>query len=189
MEQGLALLDETWDAIVWITDDFKDGVKTVNMGEEDFELLEAHQLLVQGFCANRYMATFKDRILGWKDSLNNVGDVRQLISDIQQLWRYLEPLFIGSEEVRRELPEDSERFASADKEVRQILADMVKTKNIRVSCDKEGLIKQSENVLAQIERCKKALDDFLARKRAQFPRFYFVSDPDLLDILSNGNVP
>ena len=37
--------------------------------------------------------------------------------------------------------------------------------------------------------CEKALNEFLDSKRRAFPRFYFVSVNDLLDILSNGNSP
>lgn len=37
--------------------------------------------------------------------------------------------------------------------------------------------------------CEKALNSFLDEKRIAFPRFYFVSVADLLDILSNGNTP
>lgn len=37
--------------------------------------------------------------------------------------------------------------------------------------------------------CEKALADYMESKRRAFPRFYFVSTADLLDILSNGNSP
>jgi len=37
--------------------------------------------------------------------------------------------------------------------------------------------------------CEKALNEFLDSKRRAFPRFYFMSAADLLDILANGNNP
>lgn len=40
-----------------------------------------------------------------------------------------------------------------------------------------------------LQVCEKALADYMESKRRAFPRFYFVSTADLLDILSNGNNP
>ncbi len=75
-------------------------VFTVKLADEDFEALEDNQVLVQGMMANRYMATFRDDILGWNRSLMNVADVNQIMTEIQRTWAYLESLFIHSEEVR-----------------------------------------------------------------------------------------
>ena len=46
-----------------------------------------------------------------------------------------------------------------------------------------------EDVEKQLSVCEKALLDFMDSKRRAFPRFYFVAQNDLLDILSNGNAP
>ena len=48
---------------------------------------------------------------------------------------------------------------------------------------------QLEGLQKDQEVCKKSLSDFLDGKRRQFPRFYFTSEADLLDILSNGSMP
>ena len=111
------------------------------------------------------------------------------IGEIQRTWSYLEPLFIGSEEVKRELPEDAKRFAGIDDNVKRELKTCWTMKNVKDSCNQEGLTKRLEDIQSQLEICKKSLSDFLDGRRRQFPRYYFTSEADLLDILSNGSQP
>ena len=52
-----------------------------------------------------------------------------------------------------------------------------------------GLGEQLASILDQLERCQKALADFLEDKRQRFPRFYFIGDDDLLEILGQAKNP
>lgn len=56
-------------------------------------------------------------------------------------------------------------------------------------CTSDGLLRRLEEIEENLKVCEKALMEFLDSKRRAFPRFYFVSVNDLLDILSNGNSP
>lgn len=47
------------------------------------------------------------------------------------MWRYLEPLFIHSDEVKRELPLDTKRFEKIDGEVKATLMELWKVKKVR----------------------------------------------------------
>ncbi|GFN79756.1 dynein heavy chain 17, axonemal [Plakobranchus ocellatus] len=57
------------------------------------------------------------------------------------------------------------------------------------ACTIPGLVDKLESIQSELVKCEKALAEYLETKRLAFPRFYFVSSADLLDILSNGNNP
>ncbi len=45
------------------------------------------------------------------------------------------------------------------------------------------------NTLERLDRCQRSLNDFLEEKRSSFPRFYFIGDDDLLQILGQATRP
>ena len=191
MENNLKALNQTWGGVEFLQNPFKEGsdVNVVSIGEEDFEQLETDQLTVQGMLGSRFLATFEEEVVNWSKALRSVSDVVTSLVEIQRMWSSLEPLLIGSDEVKRELPEDAKRFAKIDSSVRKILQEACKVKNIKAVCVKPGLFQELEGIQEQLEICKKSLKDFLSGKQQQFPRFYFVSEADLLDILSTGSEP
>lgn len=66
---------------------------------------------------------------------------------------------------------------------------LTKTLNVVEVTNKPGLIEKLTELQTGLTVCEKALAEYLETKRLAFPRFYFVSAADLLDILSNGNNP
>ena len=62
-------------------------------------------------------------------------------------------------------------------------------KNVKKVCLQPDLLDKLSDLERKQEQCKKSLSDFLDGKRRQFPRFYFMSEADLLDLLSNSSQP
>lgn len=138
---------------------------------------------------SKYVKFFEKDVERWKQDLGAIYDVIQLLSEVQKTWSFLENLFIQSEEVKKELPKESEQFVGIDRSMKEIMDQGVAVKNILKFCTIGGMLKNLEKIQAELKVCEKALNEFLDSKRIAFPRFYFVSVNDLLDILSNGNSP
>jgi len=62
-------------------------------------------------------------------------------------------------------------------------------KNVKTFCTQPKMLNRLQIIEEQLKVCEKALNEFLDNKKRAFPRFYFISTTDLLDILSNGNNP
>jgi hypothetical protein len=71
----------------------------------------------------------------------------------------------------------------------ELVSEVEKTKNVVDATNQPNLYERLEALQGQLTLCEKALAEYLETKRLAFPRFYFVSSADLLDILSNGNNP
>lgn len=96
---------------------------------------------------------------------------------------------MSSVDIRKQLPVDSDRFDRIDREFKILMEEMSKQSNVVDSTNRSGLCERLEAIQKELVLCEKALAEYLETKRLAFPRFYFVSSADLLDILSNGIQP
>jgi len=190
MEKTLVDLDATWKVMDFeYTEHKRTGTAMVKPTEELVEVLEDNQVQIQNLMASKYIAHFLEQVSGWQKKLSTADAVLEIWLVVQRTWGYLESIFIGSEDIREQLPEDSKRFDGIDVDFKAIMADAKTTPNVIAATNKEGLFDQLEDIQKRLQLCEKALQEYLETKRLAFPRFYFVSSADLLDILSNGNNP
>lgn len=188
-EDTLKNLENTWSTVNFAMNFYKDSdVPLLKFEDDAVEQLESDQMAVQSIVGSRY-GHFKTEASSWQVTLGLVSDISQSLQEIQRTWSYLEPLFIGSDEVRKELPDDAKRFEEVDRDVKAILQKAWKIRNVKNVCSQPGLLDKLNGLEKQQEQCKKSLSDFLDGKRRQFPRFYFMSEADLLDLLSNSSQP
>lgn len=103
----------------------------MNINEDQYAILEENMQQIQTMIRNKYKAFYEDRITSWKKDLNEINEVWVALSETQKTWTFLESLFIGSDEIKRELPKETEEFQKIDEEVKEILRDGSATKNIR----------------------------------------------------------
>ena len=93
----------------------------------------------------------------------------------------MEPVF-----GRGALPSEQGRFRRVDDEFRGILQSLVSEETVVSLNEIPGIVDSLEMLIDQLERCTKALNSYLQVKRNSFPRFFFLGDEDLLEILGQS---
>ncbi|XP_005875475.1 PREDICTED: dynein heavy chain 9, axonemal [Myotis brandtii] len=190
MEKTLKELQATWAGMEFQYEPhLRTSVPLLRSDEDLIEVLEDNQVQLQNLMMSKYIAFFLEEVSGWQKKLSTADAVISAWFDVQRTWSHLESIFIGSEDIRAQLPQDSERFEGIDMDFKELAYDAQKTPNVVEATNKPGLYERLEDIQSRLYLCEKALAEYLDTKRLAFPRFYFLSSSDLLDILSNGTAP
>ncbi|OAF71285.1 Axonemal beta dynein heavy chain 17 [Intoshia linei] len=189
-EKVLKELDQTWSTMELEHHVHpRTGITILRASEELIEILEDNQVQLQNMLTSKYIAHFLEEVSSWQQKLSIADQIISIYLEVQRTWSHLESIFIGSDDIRHQLPEDSERFFEIDRQFKELVSEIEKTKNVIEATDRKGFYEKLELLQGELTICEKALAEYLETKRLAFPRFYFVSAVDLLDILSNGNNP
>uniref|UniRef100_A0A803Y768 AAA+ ATPase domain-containing protein n=1 Tax=Meleagris gallopavo TaxID=9103 RepID=A0A803Y768_MELGA len=190
MEKVLKELKLTWSNMEFQYEPHpRTNIPLLKSDEELIETLEDNQVQLQNLMTSKCIAFFLEEVSVWQRKLSTVDSVISLWFEVQRTWCHLESIFIGSEDIRTQLPDDSKCFEGIDVDFKELAYGARETPNVVEATNKPGLSQQLENIQSRLSLCEKALAEYLDRKRLAFPRFYFISSADLLDILSNGTNP
>ena len=157
--------------------------------DDIFEQLEGDALTLSTMKGSRFVSAFEQDVDNWEQRLRNVNDMIEIILNVQRSWAYLENVFQGSEDIRKQLPSESVAFDDVNTNWRMILTKMSKIKLVLPCCEEKGLYDRFKQMLKKLDKIQKHLDDYLEVKRKLFPRFYFLSNDELLEILGQTRNP
>jgi dynein heavy chain 2 len=141
-----------------------------------------------------FFKLFLDQGLLLEKKINTLDTVLKDLNIIQRKWIYLEPIFN-----RGALPNEQKRFKEVDNKFIDIMNAINKNTKLFSLANNEVHISKGDTMtnlcgnlsqmLETLEKCQKALTNFLEEKRENMPRFYFIGDDDLLEILGQSKNP
>jgi dynein heavy chain 2 len=139
------------------------------------------QALLVSVKTSEYFSRFEDQITQYEMKFSNLDEWLTNLNLIQRKWVYLDPIFS-----RGALPSEQSRFRKIDDEFRNILNILFTNKRVATIFTIIGIQNTLNMLIDQLEKCQKALNDYLEDKRNKFARLYFIGDDDLLEFLANG---
>ncbi|XP_039379207.1 dynein heavy chain 11, axonemal isoform X1 [Mauremys reevesii] len=189
-EKILTEISQTWATMEFCYEEhYRTRTPLLKSDEQLFETLENNQVQLQTILQSKYVEYFIEQVTSWQRTLNVADSVIFVWLEVQLTWSHLESIFVGSDDIRTQLPEDAKRFDGVDADFKELMMETANTKNVLEATTKPNLYEKLENLQLRLSLCEKALAGYLETKCLAFPRFCFVSSADLLDILSKGTQP
>ena len=169
---------------------FADGLRELDLSTTGLvlEQLEEDALKIQLLAESLYIAPYRDITKQWLAKIVTTREVLERWLKVQRDRAKLVRVF-SSAELSQQL-QDSKRFHRIDQRWTKLLQSAHETALVVQVCyGDERTAVTLKDLEAEFDACLRGIAEYLKVKRTAFPRLYFISASDLLDIVSLGKDP
>ncbi|XP_055375876.1 dynein axonemal heavy chain 2 [Condylostylus longicornis] len=191
IEMGIKNIAEIWKTITFEMILHHDEIYRIKNVDDCFQVLEEHAVQISSMKSTRFVEPFAKEVDKWEKTLSYITESLEKALVVQRQYLYLENIFLG-EDIKLQLPQEAANFDSIIAEWKYITSKMYygatafKATHFRPP---NYLINRLNIMDTKLELIQRALEVYLESKRQLFPRFYFISNDDLLEILGNSRRP
>ncbi|XP_070926944.1 dynein axonemal heavy chain 10 isoform X5 [Macaca nemestrina] len=190
IEKAVKEILDTWENMKFTVVKYYKGTQErgyiLGSVDEIIQSLDDNTFNLQSISGSRFVGPFLQTVHKWEKTLSLIGEVIEIWMLVQRKWMYLESIFIGGD-IRSQLPEEAKKFDNIDRVFKRIMGETLKDPVIKRCCEAPNRLSDLQNVSEGLEKCQKSLNDYLDSKRNAFPRFFFISDDELLSILGSSD--
>ena len=187
LEEFLKQVRETWTNYALDLVNYQSKCRLIRGWDDLFAKCSENLNSLQAMRHSPYYKIFEEEASSWEDKLNRVHVLFDVWIDVQRQWVYLEGVFTGNADIKHLLPMESSRFQNINAEFLALLKKVTKAPYVLDVLNIPGVQKSLERLAELLHKIQKALGEYLERERLSFPRFYFVGDEDLLEMIGNSN--
>ncbi|XP_049782826.1 dynein axonemal heavy chain 7-like [Schistocerca cancellata] len=151
-------------------------------------LIDDHIVRTLTMRGSAFAKTYESEMINWYENLKSLNVLIENWRIIQEAWLYYYGIF-SSDDITAQIPEENKLFKEIDGSYNTLL-DLIKCSPLVIRMtDNEQMVKLVERVCPTIEILCKGIDTYLERVRLYFPRFFFLTNHEMLQIISEGSNP
>ncbi|XP_035775701.1 dynein heavy chain 3, axonemal-like [Anopheles albimanus] len=185
----LVNMQEEWTDVMFVCVPYRDSDMYILSSVDEIQtLLDDHILKAQAMRGSPYIAALGTKANNWEDKLISMQDIIDTWLQVQATWMYLEPIF-SSEDILRQMPTEGRHFKAVDRVFRKIMKHTTADAHVIQATDYPELLNTLRKAYTDLEEIQKGLNMYLEKKRLFFARFFFLSNDELLEILSETKDP
>uniref|UniRef100_A0A452TJF6 Dynein axonemal heavy chain 6 n=1 Tax=Ursus maritimus TaxID=29073 RepID=A0A452TJF6_URSMA len=190
LEIILKKVEDSWKTTEFIILPHRDSKDVFILGgTDDIQvLLDDSTINIATIASSRYVGPLKMRVDDWQKQLALFNQTLEEWLNCQRNWLYLESIF-NAPDIQRQLPAEAKMFLQVDKSWKEIMRKVNRLPNALRAATQPGLLETFQNNNALLDQIQKCLEAYLESKRVIFPRFYFLSNDELLEILAQTRNP
>ncbi|XP_063728306.1 dynein axonemal heavy chain 6-like isoform X2 [Symsagittifera roscoffensis] len=189
LEQMLNKVVELWGATEFrLVPHPQQGIMMLAGADDILTQLEECQVTIGTIRGSRFVEPIKNSVEEWERKLIQFARALDEWMTCQRNWVYLEQIF-NTPDIQRQLPNEWRLFSMVDKNFKDIMRRTEDRPNALQAATIPGTIEILQTSNGNLEKILQCLEDYLETKRLVFPRFYFLSNDELLDILAQSKDP
>ena len=189
LRSTLNAMKREWEPIEFDAMEYKEtGTHILRDLDEIQTLLDDHIMKTQAVRGSPFCRPFERECRDWEARLLYIQESLDQVLMCQKQWLYLEPIF-ASEDIVRQMPAEAKKFKSVDERWRETAGIIVESPGVQEFADIENIYQNFVEANKRLDAITKGLNDYLETKRLYFPRFFFLSNDELLSILSETKDP
>jgi hypothetical protein len=185
IEMQLDQMDNELQSKQFVTQEFGASCQFILSEVEDVVAVVDDQLVAtQALLTSQFIQPVKKRALERLTFLHQARQVLEAWMQCQRSWLYLQPIFSGTS-IQQKLHRETRDWKTVDNLWASIMTLTHNHPDVVNVMHRDKLLPNLEEANALLETITQGLNTYLEAKRHGFPRFFFLSNDELITILSH----
>ncbi|KAG5885992.1 hypothetical protein JTB14_025387 [Gonioctena quinquepunctata] len=187
--RNLTRMQAEWSDVLFKTSLFKETNINILTALDDIQvILDDHILKALTMRGSIFVKPYEAEVRAFYDKLVRINSTIDEWGKVQSQWLYLLPIF-SSKDIVAQMPEEGNMFREVNDIYKRYIDVVIRDPRVFEIAGAVGVLETMEHCIELLEKINDGVTSYLEKKRLFFPRFFFLSNDEMLEILSETKDP